>query len=101
MIDYIITGLPHAENFESIVSDTTLRISKNTDIDHLANSIITTIEVKTKSKVISKEVIDKSNYSKEVFCSIINNADWGSFYNQDCAEGMYAVFCDIIERALH
>ena len=100
LIDYIITDLPHAENFESVVSDTTLRTLKNTDIDHLATSIITTIEMKTKSKVITKEIFDKSNYSKEVFRNIINNANWSSFYNQDCAEGMYTIFCDIIEKAL-
>ena len=100
MIDYIITDLPHAENFESVVSDTTLRTLKNTDIDHLATSIITTIEMKTKSKVITKEIFDKSNYSKEVFRNNINNAEWSSFYNQDCAEGMYTIFCDIIEKAL-
>ena len=101
LIDYIITDLPQAENYEPIVSDAPLRTVKKKDIDHLATSIITSIDMNTRSKVTTKEVFDKTNYSKEVFREAISNSDWTNFYNQDCGEGMFTIFCDIIEKALH
>ena len=50
---------------------------------------------------MTKEVFDRTNYSKEMFCNLILNSDWANFYGQDCAEGMFTIFCDIIEKALH
>ena len=35
-----------------------------------------------------------------MFCNLILNSDWANFYGQDCAEGMFTIFCDIIEKAL-
>ena len=100
LIDYIISDLPNAKQFQPIVSDTPLRTSKNNDIDHQATSTITQIQMKTKSKVIKKEFFDKTKYSKDGFRNLINESNWAKFYNQDCAEGMFTVFIDIIEKAL-
>ena len=52
LIDYIISDLPNAKQFQSIVSGTPLRTLENNDIDHQATSTITQIQMKTKSKVI-------------------------------------------------
>ena len=37
---------------------------------------------------------------KEKFQQLIQTSDWGYFYAQTCAEGMFSVFVNIIDSAL-
>ena len=100
LIDYIITDLSHADTFEPIVSDTPLRTPKKAEIDNRATSVITKANIKTRSRVFIKEIFGKSNYRKEHFRELLSRSDWSAFYSQNCAEGMYTIFEDIIEKAL-
>ena len=100
LIDYIITDLSHADTFEPIVSDTPLRTLKKAEIDHRATSVITKTNMKTRSRVFIKEIFDRSNYRKEHFRELLSRSEWSAFYSQNCAEGMYTIFKDIIEKAL-
>ena len=86
LIDYIITDLSHADTFEPIVSDTSLRTLKKAEIDHRATSVITEANMKTRSRVFIKEIFDISNYRKEHFRELLSRSDWSAFYSQTCAE---------------
>ena len=90
----------NSENFSDIISDTPLRTLKNTPIDHFATTTITDIKIKRRTKLTIKEFFDKIKYSKEFFQHTVANSDWGRFYNQTCAEGIFTAFVNIIETAL-
>ena len=67
LIDYIITDHLKAETFETHVSDTPFRTSKNKPIDHRATSIISDFQIDTNEKVIVKNIFDKKKYRKDLF----------------------------------
>ena len=46
----------------------------------------------------SKKILDKTDF--EELRNFISNNNWCLFYNQTCAEGMFTVFTDILEKAL-
>ena len=52
-------------------------------------------------KAFRKEIFDKKTYNKEKFQYLVNNSDWGHFYGQLCAEGMFSIFTSIIENSLN
>ena len=54
LIDYIITDHLNAETFETHVSDTPFRTSKNKPIDHRATSIISDFQINTNKNVTVK-----------------------------------------------
>ena len=80
--------------------DTPLRTTKNKKIDHLSTSIITNIGIKPSEKISQKEIYDKSTYQKARFQNSVQSANWGHFYSQTCAEGMFTVLNNVIENAL-
>ena len=47
LIDYIITDHLKSENFETRVSDSVFRTSKNKSIDHRATSVVSNLQIKT------------------------------------------------------
>ena len=100
LIDYIITDLNNSEKFSGIISDKPLKTQKNKPVDHFATTTITDIKIKRRKNVTIKEIFDKTNYSKEFFQHAVAYSDWGNFYNQTCAEGMFTVFVNRIETAL-
>ena len=100
LIDYIIIDLNNSEKFSNIISDTPLRTQKNKLVDHFATTTITDIKIKRHTNVTIKKIFDKTNYSKEFFQHAVAYSDWGNFYNQTCAEGMFTIFVNIIETAL-
>ena len=100
LIDYIITDHLKAETFETHVSDTPFRTSKNKPIDHRVTSIISDFQINTNKKVIVKEIFDKKNYRKDLFCRDLESSDWSRFYRQNSAEDMFSVFSNIFERSL-
>ena len=98
LLDYIITDLP--EYKRTYISDTPLRTIKGKMSDHYATSIITDIKIHKPPKVTLKEIFDKTDYRVEELRKLISNSNWCLFYNQTCAEGMFTVFTNIIEKAL-
>ena len=100
LIDYIITDHLKAETFETHVSDTPFRTSKNKPIDHRATSIINVFQINTNKKVIFREIFDKKNYRKDLFSRDLESSDWSRFYRQNSAEDMFSVFSNILERSL-
>ena len=99
LIDYIITDLPQVEKFQIVFSDTLLRTLHGKEIDHYAKSLISTITIQQLSKVMIKKVFDKTKQNVQVSPQLINDSNWGNFYNQDCAEGVFTIFIIILERA--
>ena len=83
LIDYILTDHLKAETFETHVSDTPFRTSKNKPIDHRVTSIINDFQINTNKKVIVKEIFDKKNYRKDLFCRDLESSDWSRFYRQN------------------
>ena len=100
MIDYIITDHEKTSDFKSNLAETPLRISKNKEIGHFATTLVTNFEMKKAKSVTQKEIYDRSTYDKEKFQHLIQTSDWGYFYAQTCAEGMFSVFVNIIDSAL-
>ena len=100
LIDYIITDHLNAETFETHVLDTPFRTSKNKPIDHRATSIISDFQINTNKKDIVKEIFDKKNYRKDLFCRDMESSHWSSFCHQNSAEDMCSVFINIFERSL-
>ena len=99
LIDYIITDQFQAETFRAHVSNTTLRTGYKKQIDHFAISLITNIGCKPTSKVFRKTIYDKHTFQKNRFQYLLQSSDWGHFYSQNCAEGMFSVFVDFVENA--
>ena len=56
--------------------------------------------MKPSVKTCQKEIYDKSLYQKARFQNLVQSANWGHFYSQTCAEGMFTVFNNISENAL-
>ena len=73
---------------------------KNKPVDHFATITITDIKFKRRTNVTIKETFEKTNYSKEFFQHTVASSDWGNFYTQTCAEGMFTAFVNIIVTAL-
>ena len=100
LIDYIISDHFQSESFNAYVSDTPLRTANKQQIDHFATSLITNIDCKSTSKVFKKTIFNKQTYQREKFQNILQASDWGYFYSQNCAEGMFSVFVNFLENAL-
>ena len=100
LIDYIITDHLKSENFETFVSDSVFRTSKNKSIDHRATSVVSNLQIEKRCNVTIKEVFDKSNYKRDEFCQEIQRSDWCRFYRQKSAEKMFYVFNDILKNAM-
>ena len=98
LLDYIITDLP--ESKRTYICDTPLRTIQGKMSDHFATSIITDIKMHKPPSVTIKKIFDKTEYRVEELRSLISNSNWCLFYNQTCAEGMFTVFADILEKAL-
>ena len=47
-----------------------------------------------------KKSFDRTNYNKKLFQQLLNKSDWGKFYNQDCAEGKFKIFSNIMTRIM-
>ena len=71
----------------------------NSFLEELSTSIDYAVTENT-PKVTFKEIFDKTDYRVEELRKLISNSNWCLFYNQTCAEGMYTVFTNIIEKAL-
>ena len=97
LIDYIITDHLKAETFETHVSDNPLGTSKNKPIDHRATSNISYFQTNTNKKDIVKEIFDKKNYRKDLFCRDLQSSDWSRFYCQNSAEDMFSVFSNVFD----
>ena len=100
LIDYIITDHLKSENFETFVSESVFRTSKNKSIDHRATSVVSNLQIEKRCNVTIKEVFDKSNYRRDEFCQEIQRSDWCRFYRQKSAEEMFYVFNDILRNAM-
>ena len=98
LLDYIITDLPELKR--TYISDTPLRTIQGKMSDHFETSIITDIKMHKAPSVTIKEVFDKTEYRVEELRSLISNSNWCFLYNHTCAEGMFTVFADILEKAL-
>ena len=51
-------------------------------------------------RVIGKEVFDKKNYRKDLFCRDLELSNWSRFYRQNSAKDMFSVFSNIFEKPL-
>ena len=100
LIDYIITDHFQAETFFAHVSDTPLRTGNKKEIDHSETSLITNTHCKPTCKVFRITLYDKQTYQKNRFQYLLQSSDWGHFYSQICAEGMFSVFVDFVRNAL-
>ena len=100
LIDYIITDHLKSENFETFVSDSVFRTSKNKSIDHRATSAVSNLQIEKRCNVTIKEVFDKSIYKRDEFCQEIQRSDWCRFYRQKSAEKMFYVFNNILKIAM-
>ena len=100
LIDYFFTDHLDAEKFETHVSDTPFRTSKNKPIDHRATSINSDIQINTNEIVTVKEICDKKNYRKDLFCRYLESSDWRRFFRQNNAEYMFTVFSNIFDNLL-
>ena len=100
LIDFIITDHLKSEIFETFVSDSVFRTSKNKSIDHRATSVLGSLKIEKRCNVTIKEVFDKSNYKRDDFCQKIQRSDWCRFYRQKSAEEMFYVFNDILKNAM-
>ena len=81
-----------SSDLKSNVADTPLRTSKNKEIGHFATTLVTYFEMKKVKSVTQKEIYDRSTYDEEKFQHLIQTSDWGYFYAQTCAKGMFC-FC--------
>ena len=95
-------SLPNSgqKNFETFVSDSVFRTSKNKSIDRRATSVVSNLQIEKRCNVTIKEVFDKSNYKRDEFCQEIQRSDWCRFYGQKSAEEMFYVFNDILKNAM-
>ena len=100
LIDYIITDHLKSETFETFVSDSVFRTSKNKSIDHRATSVVSNLQIEKRCNVTIKEVFDKSNYKRDEFCQETQRGDWCRFYHQKSAEEMFYVCIDTLKNAM-
>ena len=71
LIDYINTVLLESETFETFVSDSVFRTSKNKSIDHRTTSVVGNLQIEKRFNVTIKDVLNKSNYNKDELCQKI------------------------------
>ena len=68
LIDYIITNHLKTETFETYVSDSVFRTSKNKSIDHRATSIVSNLQIEKQCKVTKRFL--KKVIIRDVMCFV-------------------------------